>query len=245
MSGRLTYIGHATVAVELDGVRVLTDPVLRARVAHLARQVPSATEAMVGRLDAVLLSHAHRDHLDLPSLQRLRPVCPVIVPRGHGGLLAGVFSEVIEVAAGDRVRLGALEIEATAADHDGRRHPIGRDVPAVGFVMHGTRSVYFAGDTDLFAGMSDLHEALDVALLPVAGWGPRVPAGHLDPERAAQAAALLNPRIAIPIHWGTYAAPGSKAADPTAPPREFAEQTKQLAPDVDVRILQPGDATNF
>ncbi len=245
MSGRLTYVGHATVAVELDGVRLLTDPVLRARVAHLTRLVPSATEAMVGGLDAVLLSHAHRDHLDLPSLERLRPACPVIVPRGHGALLAAVFDEVIEVAEGDRVRIGALEIEATAADHDGRRHPVGRAVPAVGFVIHGTQSVYFAGDTDLFAGMNDLHEALDVALLPVAGWGPRVPAGHLDPERAARAAGLLNPRIAVPIHWGTYAAPGSKATDPTAPPREFAEQTQQFAPEIDVRILRPGEATDF
>jgi L-ascorbate metabolism protein UlaG (beta-lactamase superfamily) len=245
VSARLTYVGHATVAIELDGVRLLTDPVLRARVAHLARRVPSATPEMVADLDAVLISHAHRDHLDLPSLQRLRPSCPVIVPRGHAGLVTSVFGEVIEVDEGDRVRVGALEIEATRADHDGRRVPVGRAVPAVGYLVHGSRSVYFAGDTDLFAGMRDLHEALDVALLPVAGWGPRVPAGHLDPERAAQAAALLRPRIAIPIHWGTYGAPGSKGGDPAAAPREFTEHVTAAAPGVEVRVLEPGASTSF
>ena len=245
MSARLTYVGHATIALELDGARVLTDPVLRARVAHLARRVPSARHEDVAELDAVLISHAHRDHLDVPSLARLRASCPVIVPRGHGMLLRTVFDEVIEVDEGDRVRIGALEIEATRADHDGRRVPVGRAVPAVGYLVHGTRSVYFAGDTDLFAGMRDLHEALDVALLPVAGWGPRVPAGHLDPERAAQAALLLRPRIAVPIHWGTYAAPGSRGGDPGVAPREFAAHVARLAPDVDVRVLEPGASTSF
>jgi L-ascorbate metabolism protein UlaG (beta-lactamase superfamily) len=217
--------------------------VLRARVAHLARRVPSARQEDVARLDAVLISHAHRDHLDVPSLARLRASCPAIVPRGHGMLLRTVFDEVIEVDEGDRVRIGSLEIEATRADHDGRRVPVGRAVPAVGYLVHGSSSVYFAGDTDLFAGMRDLHEALDVALLPVAGWGPRVPAGHLDPERAAQAARLLRPRIAVPIHWGTYAAPGSRGGDPGAAPREFAEHVTRLAPDVDVRVLEPGAST--
>ena len=245
MSGRLTYVGHATVAIELDGVRLLTDPVLRARVAHLARRVPSARHEDVAGLDAVLISHAHRDHLDVPSLARLRASCPVIVPRGHGMLLRTVFDEVIEVGEGDRVRVGAVEVEATRADHDGRRMPLGRSVPAVGYLVHGSRSVYFAGDTDLFPGMHDLHEALDVALLPVAGWGPRVPAGHLDPRRAAQAAGLLRPRIAVPIHWGTYAAPGSRGGDPGAPPREFARHAAQFAPGVEVRVLEPGRATSF
>lgn len=245
MSGRLTYVGHATVAIELDGVRLLTDPVLRSRVAHLARRVPSATPETVADLAAVLISHAHRDHLDVPSLERLRAACPAIIPRGHGRLVASVFDEVIEVDVGDRVRVGAVEVEATAADHDGRRHPVGRTVPAVGFLVHGTRSVYFAGDTDLFAGMAELHRQLDVALLPVAGWGPRVPVGHMDPERAARAAALLRPAIAIPIHWGTYAAPGSKGGDAGAAPREFAAHVAELAPGVEVRVLEPGESTSF
>lgn len=240
MSGRLTHVGHATVALELDGTRLLTDPVLRSRVAHLARLVPPPPAATVSNLDAVLISHAHRDHLDLPSLRRLRPDCPAIVPRGHAKLLGSVFDEVIEVGVGDRVRVGALEIEVTVALHDGRRHPVGPTVPAVGFLVRGTRSIYFAGDTDLFDGMAELHDALDVALLPVAGWGPRVPAGHLDPERAARAAGMLRPRIAIPIHWGTYAVSGSRGRDPGAPPREFAAHAAQLAPGVEVRVLEPG-----
>ena len=81
-----------------------------------------------------------------------------------------------------------------------------RSPPALGYVVSGSQQVYFAGDTDLFAGMSALAGALDVALLPVAGWGPKVDAGHLDPLRAAKSLPLLKPRIAVPIHWGTYSA---------------------------------------
>lgn len=246
MSGEVAYVGHSTVAVELDGVRLLTDPLLRARVAHLARRVPAPEPAVVGNLDAVLISHAHADHLDVPSLARLAPACPAIVARGHGARLASVFAEVIEVGEGDRVTVGALEIEATHARHDGRRVPVGRPVPAVGFLIRGSRRVYFAGDTDLFTGMQAIGRAdLDLALLPVAGWGPRVPAGHLDPERAARAVSLLRPRIAVPIHWGTYAAPGSRGGDPLDPPRTFAAEASVRAPATEVRILEPGQRTTF
>jgi L-ascorbate metabolism protein UlaG (beta-lactamase superfamily) len=110
----------------------------------------------------------------------------------------------------------------------------------VGYVITGSRTVYFAGDTDLFAAMGDLGK-IDVALLPVAGWGPRLPAGHLDPARAAQALELIQPHIAIPIHWGTYA--------PWRPPRgkdtsaqTFAEIASRITPAVDVRVLRPGQS---
>jgi L-ascorbate metabolism protein UlaG (beta-lactamase superfamily) len=117
----------------------------------------------------------------------------------------------------------------------------------VGFLIDdgGTR-VYFAGDTDVFDGMADLAPGLTVALLPVWGWGPKVGPGHLDPERAAQATALLQPRLAVPIHWGTYAGPRVWwRDDPALPAREFARLAARSAPDVDVRILAPGDELSF
>jgi len=101
-------------------------------------------------------------------------------------------------------------------------------------------TTYFAGDTDLFPEMADLSGHLDVALLPVAGWGPRVGPGHLDPRRAAQAAAVLRPRMAIPVHWGTFASLGARPDDPGAPAREFADRTAELAPAVEVKVLAPG-----
>jgi L-ascorbate metabolism protein UlaG (beta-lactamase superfamily) len=88
--------------------------------------------------------------------------------------------------------------------------------------------------------MRELGE-IDTALLPVWGWGPKAGPGHLDPERAARAAALVRPRTAIPVHWGTYASPGVWwRADPQLPAREFEREMAQRAPDVAVTILSPG-----
>jgi L-ascorbate metabolism protein UlaG (beta-lactamase superfamily) len=150
--------------------------------------------------------------------------------------------EVIEVQAGDRVAVGGTPIEAVPAVHDGRRYPVGPPRPALGFLIEGPVRTYFAGDTDLFCEMEELAGRVDVAALPVWGWGPRVPPGHLDPERAAQAAALIRPRTAIPIHWGTFLAIGSqRGMDPLDPPNAFAEAVARLAPDVEVRVLVPGE----
>ncbi len=240
-TGRITYVGHATVLVEVAAVRLLTDPVLRHRVAHLRRYSRPPALDRLGDLDAVLISHAHADHLDLPSLRRVAAGVPVIAPascadwlRRHG------ISRAIGVVAGDRVPVGDVEVAVTHAEHDGRRWTRGPARPAVGFVVDGPMRIYFAGDTDLFDAMAELAGTVDVALVPVAGWGPRIPAGHLDPRRAAWAISLLRPRIAVPIHWGTFASPFSRPADPAAPAREFEELVEAQVQGVEVEVLYPG-----
>src|SRR5829696_1952106 len=189
-AGRLTYVGHATVLVELDEVRILTDPVLRARIAHIRRHAPMPPLDRLMPLDAVLISHAHADHLDLPSLRMVSGGATVVAPRGCESLLRRAGARrIVELEEGERCRMGAVTVEAFRADHDGRRHPLARRTAALGYLLSGATRVYFAGDTDLFAGMSELAGRVDVACLPVAGWGPRLPAGHLDPWGAARAAA--------------------------------------------------------
>jgi L-ascorbate metabolism protein UlaG (beta-lactamase superfamily) len=231
MSGAVTWLGHATVVVDLDGERIVTDPVLRRRVAHLLRARAAAVPADA---TAVLVSHLHYDHLDVPSLRAFARELPVLLPRGGARLLRG-FGDLREVEPGDSVRIGELRVDAVEADHDGRRRPGGARGPALGYVLRGSRSVYFAGDTDLFAGMAEFAP-LDVALLPVAGWGKKVGPGHLDPYRAAAALALLRPAVAVPIHWGTYRV--ARHPDGSAGPAEaFARAAAELAPEVDVRIL--------
>jgi len=210
--------------------------VLRARIGHLWRRVPlDLTE--VAELDAVLLSHVHYDHLDRPSLRQLGTDVTLIVPRSAGRALRG-FSDVREVDVGDEIRIGDVTVHATPAEHRSARLAL-RTAPSLGFVVNGSRRIYFAGDTDLFEGMNALAGALDVALLPVAGWGPKVGPGHMDPLRAAQALRMLRPRVAVPIHWGTLTLP-TKAASPE-PPEEFRRHAAELAPGVEVRIVEPGE----
>jgi L-ascorbate metabolism protein UlaG (beta-lactamase superfamily) len=246
---RIAYVGHATVLVELGGARLLTDPVLRGRVGPLRRHgalpAPDSTQG----LDAVLISHLHHDHADLPSLRRIGRDVPVLASPGAGKFLGRHgFTAVTELAPGDSARAGEVTVTATEAWHPGGgRFERGSD--AVGFLLSGGgRRVYFAGDTDLFDAMEGLAGELDLALLPVWGWGPNLGPGHLDPERAARAAALLSPRIAVPIHWGTLYPLGLARLRPDplrAPPREFAARARDLAPQVEVRVLAPGEATSL
>jgi L-ascorbate metabolism protein UlaG (beta-lactamase superfamily) len=231
------------VLVELGGVRLLTDPVLRSRMAHLRRHGP--TPAPPEPVDAVLISHLHGDHLDIPSLRMLGAGTRVLAPRGSGAFLKRTGVHVDELVAGESDEVSGVAVHAVAAVHDARRRPwIGPAAEPVGFVMGASPSVYFAGDTDLYAGMAELAP-VDVALLPVAGWGPRLGPGHLNAERAARAAALLQPRVAIPIHWGTFhPAYARRGAWFSGPPYKFAAQVEALAPSVEVRVLRPGESTS-
>jgi L-ascorbate metabolism protein UlaG (beta-lactamase superfamily) len=239
--GTLTWLGHSCATVRLDGLVVITDPALRQRIIHLRRAGPVDGTLLDG-VDVILVSHVHYDHLDLRSLSYLDRAVPVVVPAGAGALLRRRgFRDVHEVEAGDELDVAAVRIRATHAEHGSARRPGTRRTAAVGFVLAGRQSVYFAGDTDLFDGMAALGP-VDLALLPVAGWGPRLPPGHLDPRRAAEALALVRPRIAIPIHWGTYA-PWRPSSGDDLPAREFAEAAATIAPDVVVRVLRPGETS--
>jgi L-ascorbate metabolism protein UlaG (beta-lactamase superfamily) len=249
---RIAFLGHATILIELNGVRLLTDPLLRARVGPLRRQVPPLDRTLADAPDAVLISHLHRDHLDLASLWLLGRDTPLLVPAGAGAWLRREgFTAVRELAPGQTAAVGTLVVTATPARHDGHRHPGGRRAETLGYLVRGHASVYFAGDTELFDGMSEIASGLpgglDVALLPVAGWAPKLGSGHMDPLQAARAAGLLAPRLAIPIHWGTLLPVGfarrygSQLGDP---PRQFARHVPRLAPGVEVRVLAPGQETS-
>ena len=212
---------------------------------HLRRRAAVDASQLTG-IDTVLVSHAHFDHLDLPSLRRVGRDVAVLVPRGVGDLLRRRgFRRVRELAVDDEVTVGALSVRAVQAVHGGKRLPFVRHGEAIGYVVTGSSSIYFAGDTDLFDGMSGLVPGLDVALLPVWGWGATLGRGkHLDPERAAEAVRLLHPRMAVPIHWGTFHPlhHGIRHAPAflTEPGAAFAHAVAHVAPDVDVRVLSVG-----
>jgi L-ascorbate metabolism protein UlaG (beta-lactamase superfamily) len=149
---------------------------------------------------------------------------------------------------GQRTWVGPVSVQATYAVHAGRRPPFGPTADAIGFLIDGAYRIYFAGDTDLFPDMVTVGSDLDLALLPVWGWGPTLGTGHMDPERAAEALTLLQPRMAVPIHWGTLHPMGMGWWQPnflTSPPHRFAERARTLAPAVDVQIVAPGQDLNL
>ena len=178
----------------------------------------------------MVISHLHLDHLDLPSLRRLGTDTALVVPRGAGALHARMgFTSVEELAHRASLVIDGVEVRATKAEHSGFRLPFGPTAEALGFVFElGNESVYFAGDTDIFPEMADLA-GVDLALLPVWGWGPRLGPGHMDPERAADALRIIKPRAAVPIHWGTLWPLGMGKVMPQRlekPPLEFAEAAR-------------------
>lgn len=241
----VTWVGHATVLIELAGTRILTDPVLHGHAGPLRRIASPVHPDVSERIDAVLLSHLHADHVDLRSLRSLGEETPILAPRGAGAWLTRQgFSNVQEVQSGDVTTVGEARITATPASHSPGRRPLGAlKADPLGFIVEGVRSVYFAGDTDLFDGMAQLAGKIDLALLPVWGWGPTLGPGHLDPRRAVTAALRIAPQIAVPIHWGTLTLPrpARPPRDPLRPAREFAELMAVGAPDVEVRVLMPGE----
>jgi L-ascorbate metabolism protein UlaG (beta-lactamase superfamily) len=242
---RLTLVGHATVLIELDGVRLLTDPLRRDRTGFLLAGSPTDYQAAARGLDAALISHFHRDHYDPRSLRSLDPLIRLIGPPGTATRVRRQgLSNVSEIQPGESIAVEGVTVRATKALH-GRLPRQMRSI-ALGFLVCGTEKVYFAGDTDLFPEMDELaSENVDVALLPVGGWGPRLGSGHLDPRRAAEALRLIRPRIAVPIHWGFLAPAGLGRRELcylTEPGKTFAELAAATAPEVAVNLLEPGES---
>jgi L-ascorbate metabolism protein UlaG (beta-lactamase superfamily) len=252
LTGRLAvdFIGHSSVVIEMDGIRLLTDPVTRARVGPLRRVEPVPDRERLRSIDAVLISHLHWDHLDVPSLRSIGRDVPVIVPIGAGAWLrAAGFEDVREIAVEETVDIGDVAVRAVPAVHSGFRPPLGPTAPPLGYVVRGRHTVYFAGDTALFEGMATLGEPIDLALIPVWGWGPTLGRGlHLDPLSAAQALRMISPRAALPIHWGTYWPHALGRVFPerlVEPPAAFVEHAAELAPDVQMVPTAVGDVVEW
>jgi L-ascorbate metabolism protein UlaG (beta-lactamase superfamily) len=236
------WFGHATAQIELDGLRILTDPALTPRLAHLRRRTPLDPDT-VERPDLVVISHVHQDHLHLPSLRRFGPDVPLLVPKGAGGFLhRRGFREIVETQAGDAHPVGEVSIETVPAVHPRGRGPHSSvTADPVGYIVRSAvGAVYFAGDTDLFDDMGS-WAPVDVALLPIWGWGPNVGEGHLDPTTAARAAELIRPRLVVPVHWGTFSPVGLRRPHWLATPaRRFRAEMSAAGLEGGLRVLPLG-----
>jgi len=256
------FLGHSTIRVELAGRTVLTDPLLAPTVGLLRRVVPLPDPSTWAGVDLVLISHMHGDHLHMPSLRMVGRTARIVVPRGAGNWLRGRgFPRVDELSAGEGISDGDLRITAVRAEHSGHRwgprSTHGPDTEAIGFLLEGGGStVYVSGDTGLYDGMAVLGDRdVDVALLPVWGWGPTLGPGHLDPVTAADAVALVRPRVAVPVHWGTLTVAGmSSVPSPLRarmrrllidPPRAFATEVAARGLPTRVLVTEPGSAVDL
>ncbi len=250
---RVTYIGHATLLIDMAGLRIITDPLLRDHLWHLRRRSPNPSKRLLGQRapDAILLTHLHNDHADLPSLRMLPGDVPIIAPAGSAGYLGKRLKQPIhEASVGDEIPLGPLRVSVTPAVHNGLSTPPRPYTPVLSYIIRGPRVFYFAGDTELFDEMAQIgrEHAPDIALLPVSGFGPYIGRGHLNARTAAQALCLLRSQVAIPIHWGTLspAGPGwHRWSFLDDPPYAFLAHAAREAPQAEVRILKPGQETVF
>ena len=197
----------------------------------------------------MVISHAHLDHLDVRSLRLIDKDTPVLASRATQRLIKRLgFADVTEMEAGESRDIGRLRLTATPAVHGMTRHPMAAPGNSLGYLVQGRLKACFAGDTGLFDEMAGLADDLDLALLPVGGWGPRLPEGHLNPLTAAKALRLLRPAVAAPIHWGTLYPPWLPPAFNARFgrwPLAFTRYAAQLAPGVDARVPAPGGTTRI
>ncbi|WP_029288829.1 MBL fold metallo-hydrolase [Cellulomonas sp. HZM] len=249
MTERVRWLGHASVVLDVAGKRLLTDPLLRAHAGLLRRRGRTPAREHWAGPDAVLLSHLHHDHAELASLERVRDVPLLTAPANARWLRAHGLPHATGVATGRWVEVGAVRVAPVVAVHGHRPMPH-RPNAANGFLVDapGLR-VWFAGDTEPFAAMADLPAlaggAIDLALVPVGGWGPRLSGGHMDPVQAARACAVVGARAAVPVHWGTLHAPASRRLPPGWMDRAgpaFGAALAREAPGCRALVLEPGDA---
>ncbi len=244
----VTWWGHSTTWLVDSGTALLTDPVLTGRVAHL-RRMAGPTPRLPAPPDAVLLSHLHADHFHVASLRAVPGKPVLVVPRGARSFVARSLGpdaarRTVELAPGEDTQIGAVRVRAVPAAHDGGRGPWSRErAAAVGYVVEGAARTWFAGDTGLFDEMIDLAP-LDLALIPVGGWGPTLGShGHLDAAAAAEALRRVKAGWAVPVHYGTLWPIGMnriRAHMFHEPGREFARLAERTAPDTRVRVLAQG-----
>lgn len=207
----VTWIGHATALVQLDGSCFLTDPIFNDRVVIIKRLIPPGLRLQdLPPIDFVLISHNHYDHLDVPTLKRLGWDTVIIVPEGLKAFLQKKgFRRVRELKWWESTSVDPLKITAVPSKHFSGRGLFDRNQTRwCSYLVEGSTTVYFAGDTGYFDGFKQIGQRfrIDIALIPIGAYNPRrfMKSKHVDPEEALQAFLDLGAKFVIPIHWGTF-----------------------------------------
>jgi len=245
---RLTWLGHSSFLVQLDGVSLLLDPVLEDRMGPLGiigRNVPPPLRpGQLPRIDAVLVSHDHYDHLDLPTLRAVR--APVAAGLGNEELLRRERLLAVPLRWWQTVKVRDVAITFVPSQHFSGRGLGGRNRTLWGgFVIQGPpATLYHSGDTGYFSGFKEIGRrfpAIDVAMLPIGAYDPRwfMAPVHVDPEEALQAFVDLGARTFVAMHWGTFKQADEPLDEP--PVRLEAERARRAIPEERVKVLAIGE----
>ena len=249
MTLSLTWLGHASVVLDIDGVRLVADPLLRRHNGVLRRRGGQPDGLAWSGADAVLLSHLHHDHAEVASLRMLGDV-PVLTAIENAQWVDKVGLAGRGLADGEWTDVGGeVSVRLVGAIHHSRPMPH-RPNAANGHLVRGPSGVvWIAGDTDLYPDMEQLGTLagapVDVAVVPVGGWGPRLSPGHMGPDEAAQACRLVGARWALPVHWGTLHVPAGtmfpRGWMDAAGPR-FTEALARAVPSCEALVMDVGDS---
>jgi L-ascorbate metabolism protein UlaG (beta-lactamase superfamily) len=237
---RLTWIGHSSFLVSLAGRHVLVDPVFgrwigpapTRRISFPRHGEPGLLPSQLPPLAAVLISHNHYDHLDLPSLRALPAAVPLLVPLGLGRWFRRHgFPAVRELGWWDEIDIGPLAVTFVPARHWSRRTfwDTNRSWWGGFVIAAGGRAVYHAGDSATFPGFAEIGRRfprLDAALLPIGGYEPRwfMASAHMDPDEAGRAFLATGARCLVPLHWGAFQLTDEPLAEPAARLRAWWER---------------------
>jgi L-ascorbate metabolism protein UlaG (beta-lactamase superfamily) len=209
----LTWIGQASFLVQLGGKSVLIDPVLSMSLGWIKRNGPPGLDwPALPKIDVVLITHDHRDHMDAPTLRKLGPDPLYVVPRGLGKWFhRNGMRRVVEMDWWQQETIEGLQITFVPAEHWSRRGLTDLNASWWGgyVIEHDGMRMYHSGDTGWFDGFSKIRERcgrIDAAMLPIGAYAPRwfMQPQHIDPEEAVRAFLLLEAEYFIAMHWGTF-----------------------------------------
>ena len=208
---RIIWIGHASFLLQMGGQNILIDPNWAMWLSVVKRASrPGLTLHQLPPIDLVLITHAHHDHLDVPTLEAISNGQPIFVPKGVGSLVKKRgFGEIRELEKWESVSVGDLEIILTPARHWGARyvHDVHRGFGGYLIKPKSGTTVYHAGDSAYFDGFHEIGSRfeIDVALMPIGAYRPVSGRGvHMNPEEALAAFADTKAKKMVPMHYGTF-----------------------------------------